>query len=79
MTLSDACDELAELIRNDPVLRTRGGGPIQFFYDYLKQGETPKMALTLVKKDYYEEDDIDYGAEMLLLSEDFYEILGDSL
>jgi hypothetical protein len=56
MDLSEACDELAKLLKEDRILRTRDGGPIQFFYDYLNQGETPKMALALVKKDYYNED-----------------------
>ena len=56
MELSDACDELANLIKKDRILRNRGGGPIQFFYVYLKDGETPAMALALVKRDYYDLD-----------------------
>jgi len=55
MELSEACDKLAEMLKNDPILRIRGGGPIQFFHDYLNAGETPAMALALVKKDYYDD------------------------
>ena len=56
MDLSDACDKLAELMENDEYKKESKGAPIQFFHDYLEAGETPAMALALVKKDYYEID-----------------------
>ena len=50
MELSEACDKLAELMESDEWAREHKGAPIQLFHDYLKDGETPAMALALVKK-----------------------------
>lgn len=58
LELSEACDRLGELMKNDPILRTRDGGPIQFFHEHLVSGETPAMALALVKKFYYDLDEL---------------------
>ncbi len=54
MELSEACDKLATLMREDNFLRIREGLPIQFFHEHLQQGETPAMALALVKRYFYD-------------------------
>lgn len=56
MELSEACDKLAKLIKDDRWVRIRDGLPIQMFHDHLKDGDTPAIALALVKKDYFNGD-----------------------
>lgn len=52
MELSEACDKLAKLIEEDPVLRVRSGTSIEMFIISLNDGETPAMALAMVKNYY---------------------------
>jgi len=54
LELSEACNKLAELMENDEWSREHKGEPIHLFHDHLADGETPSMALVLVKKAYYE-------------------------
>ena len=44
---SDYCQDLADLIHEDYFHDS--GSAIQFFCDYIGDGETPKMALALTK------------------------------
>lgn len=47
--LHEACDELAQLIRDDEFFMP--GYAIQFFMAHVDEGETPAMALALTKNE----------------------------
>ena len=53
LELSEACNKLAELMENDEWAREHKGEPVHLFHDHLVDGETPAMALALVKKVFY--------------------------
>lgn len=51
-TLSDCCEELGTIIKNDKWLRISDGEMIHSFIINLKNGETPAMALAMVKHQF---------------------------
>ena len=51
MDMSDACDQLAETILSEKFLLVHPGWSIQRFCCLIEGGETPKMALSIVKKE----------------------------
>lgn len=55
MELPDACDELAQLIIDDALAMP--GYAIQFFMEHIENGETPAMALALVKHETSEHEE----------------------
>lgn len=57
MELSDAFDEIAKIILKTKYQMINPGWPIMVFCGYLKDAETPGMALALVKKDLRELDE----------------------
>lgn len=53
MTLEDATIELSRLIQEDTIGMAEQLNPIGSFMGHIARGETPRMALALVKNDSY--------------------------